>query len=198
MAIKKVLSLLTRNDNKLINNLIASNVITLKDSSLEQLLYYEKKYNLNTLDVIYSSENDNQDFVKWRELGLEFIRINGDIRLINKITPIKFFGITIQPKIISKAMIDVIVNHYANSAIVISSKNTLYKKIISFLNSNRKIVILFTNNPEDFNLNFSNLIVVYSEKPNQEVADFSDWIMLSKSDLNSPLNFKYRNKLLYI
>lgn len=174
-------------------------VIALKDKVVEQLLYYEKKYQTNTFDIIYQAYLENQDIAKWKELGLEFIRQNGCIDLINKVVPIKKYGMTTQNKADSKRMLDEYLAYFSkNSIVVVSSKNPLYKKYIKILNAKQKIVLLYTNNTEDFDLEFSNVIVTYDVKPNQAVFDNSDVVLVSYENKEYIISDKYKNKVIYV
>lgn len=174
-------------------------VIALKDKVVEQLLYYEKKYQTNTFDIIYQAYLENQDIAKWKELGLEFIRQNGCIDLINKVVPIKKYGMTTQNKADSKRMLDEYLAYFSkNSIVVVSSKNPLYKKYIKILNAKQKIVLLYTNNTEDFDLEFSNVIVTYDAKPNQAVFDNSDVVLVSYENKEYIISDKYKNKVIYV
>lgn len=196
--------MLSKSDNKLIFELInypynESVLSPLKDSKLEQIIFYERKYKMNSFDVIYSTI-DNPEKEKWKNLVLEFLRLNGDVRLINSIIPIMYFGFTIQSKEKTKIMVNSVFNYFdKNSAICVSNKNPLYKKIISLMNSKSKIVILFTNNIEDFDLDFTNLVICYTNTPNLRVAEFCSKLFINEDDLFKPLGKleKIKNKLLY-
>lgn len=188
------------NSNFQFGNFDEKNVLELKDSKLEQIIYYERKYKMNSFDIIYSTI-DSDEKNKWKELILEFLRLNGDVRLINSIVPVMYFGFSMQDKKKTSEMAKSIFNYFdRNSAICVSNKNPLYKKIISLMNSKRKIVILFTNNEKDFDLDFSNLVVCFSKKPNFSVANFCSKYFYDEEKVLEPLGKleKFKNKILYL
>lgn len=172
--------------------------IYLKDKRIEQLLYYEKKYNNNSFNIIYSTEND-ESINLWRNATLEFIRQNGNPRTINTKIPMIYFAITNQTSNKTLEMISFILTYHLNSVVVINNKNPYYEKIISKLNSKGKIVVLMTDSKEDFKMDYSNLIVCYSSNPCMDMINFSDKIMLDINENGNPFPFlKNNEKLLYV
>ncbi len=190
--------MLLKDDYDLLNDLDC-NVSILKDNKLEQILYYEKKYNKNSLSILYSDDFESE-ICKWRKLVQEFIRLNGDINQINQIVPVVYWGLTEQDKTKEYQICEQIIKYQQNSAVVISNKNSLYKKIISLMNKHGILVVLYTNNIEDFKLSQSNLIVIYNDKPNLMVANVCTNYVLSYNEIfyNDPrLNF-IKSKIIYM
>ncbi len=110
-----------------------------------------------------------------------------------------YFAITNQTSNKTLEMISFILTYHLNSVVVINNKNPYYEKIISKLNSKGKIVVLMTDNKEDFEMNYSNLIVCYSNNPCMDMINFSDKIMLDVNENGNPFPFlKNNEKLLYV
>lgn len=171
----------------------------IEDKKVQEILYYEKKYNLNSFSILYSNDF-TPEVTKWRKLVQEYIRLNGDITLINKVIPINLWGLSEQNKEKEYQMCDFIIHYQFNSAVMISNKNNLYKKVISLMNRHGIVVILYTNNIEDFELKQSNVVVVYTEKPNLTVAYNCTRYMLSYDTIHMndyKLN-DIKNKIVYI
>ncbi len=169
-------------------------------SILEKIIFYEKKFGMNSFDILYSDLDEplKSDF---RNCVIEYLRANGNIRIINNITPIMYYGIPSQTKEITKRIINNIFSYYPiNSAIVLSNKNPLYKKIISLANRRRKMVVLFTNDKNDFKLGYSNLVIIYTNKPNFEVVNFSTkyYLPVEQSGYSLGRLYQFKDKIIYV
>lgn len=151
------------------------------DEKIEKILFYEQKYKKNSIDIIYEIFNPN-DYEKndWQKLVEEFIRDNKDINLINKVFPIKKFLISTQIESnVIKKMLDYICS-CKNSIAIITNECKNYKQVIQYANLKKKIIILVTNDPSDFEFNASNLLICFSPEAFNTGLSLADVYLLEE------------------
>lgn len=192
--------MLNKDDYALLEYLTDNNYKVINDDStlLNKILYYENRFQINSFDIIYNvsiSDNSKNDFKK---AVFDYLKSGGNPLMINRICPIIYYGISNQDKETTRVMTNLIFNYYnSNSAIVISNKNPNYKRLIYLMNKKQKMVVLFTNNKDDFNIECSNLITIHSIRPNLDVLRFSTKYLLP-IDADQNCLGEYKDKVIFI
>ncbi len=136
----------------------------------DDLIFLEKHYKKNSVEVYYE---DKKELFKWKELIDRYIWANLSLEDINTFKDVTYYTI---PR--SVLMDNLIISYLdkikeklktdKNTVVVLTNEVYNYEIILEKLNEKKILTLLYTNNIEDLDLSYTNLIVRYSDNPRKE------------------------------
>lgn len=147
------------------------NVKQEKNTLLMKLCSYEKKYNLNSFDVLFNKEKylDDLEIMKWIQYIEFFLEGNGDVTQINTISKIDIIRIEGSDEKLFYNLMSV-----QNKILVISCTNVLLKKVIAY--SLMKMNFVYVLSPTKTKFSDSPLIqTLVTESLTKGINEFVDY-----------------------
>lgn len=147
------------------------NVKQEKNTLLMKLCSYEKKYNLNSFDVLFNKEKylDDPEIMKWIQYIEFFLEGNGDVTQINTINKIDIIRVEGSDEKLFYNLMSV-----QNKILVISCTNILLKKVIAY--SLMKMNFVYVLSPTKTKFSDSPLIqTLVTESLTKGINEFVDY-----------------------
>lgn len=147
-----------------------------QSQSLSKILKYEQLYQRNSLEILHIQSLDRQ-IIDWQEEVIKFLILNGNLRKINKISPLVYVGLGEHDSKTSYNLFKQIINNFPNGIIIITNKNQYKEKISKTLDEKGKICIIMTDDESEFQTkNASNVLIVKTDNVEEDFKKMCNFI----------------------